>query len=375
MPKTLLLAGGGHAHMQTLARLNRFIGRGHRVVVVQPSPCHYYSGMGPGMLSGMYAPEEIRFATRHVVEKQGGTFLLDRVTGVDPEKSFVHLASGQQISYDVVSFNTGSSVPENIVSGIKGDGVFMVKPIERLQKARKAILDLASKRPIKVAVIGGGPSAVEIAGNVWGLVHGKYGGGHLSPVQIRIFARTTIMTSFPDGVRYKAIDSLKSRGIEILEHSAVEAVRDGKVVLDSGQESPFDVLFLAVGVRPSAFFKECGLKTGPDGGLAVNRFLQSVEYENIFGGGDCIHFEEQPLDKVGVYAVRENPVLLHNLMAALEGGTFKEFDPGGDYLLIFNLGDGTGILRKKCILFGGRPAFLIKDYIDRKFMRKFQACE
>jgi hypothetical protein len=62
-------------------------------------------------------------------------------------------------------------------------------------------------------------------------------------------------------------------------------------------------------------------------------------------------------------------------MAALEGGTMQAFEPGGDYLLIFNLGDGTGIFYKWRILFGGRLAFKIKDYIDRKFMREFQAIE
>ena len=41
------------------------------VTVIGPSDHHYYSGMGPGMLSGTYQPDEIRFATRHVVEKMG----------------------------------------------------------------------------------------------------------------------------------------------------------------------------------------------------------------------------------------------------------------------------------------------------------------
>ena len=100
-----------------------------------------------------------------------------------------------------------------------------------------------------------------------------------------------------------------------------------------------------------------------------------MEYPEMFGGGDCIFFQENPLDKVGVYAVRENPILYHNLLASLEGEELLPFDPGGDYLLIFNMGDGVGILRKKWFQFDGRLAFWIKDYIDRKFMRKFQAIE
>jgi hypothetical protein len=49
-----------------------------------------------------------------------------------------------------------------------------------------------------------------------------------------------------------------------------------------------------------------------------------------------IYFKNQPLDKVGVYAVRENQVLYQNLMASIEGRALQPFDPGGDYLLIFN---------------------------------------
>ena len=62
-------------------------------------------------------------------------------------------------------------------------------------------------------------------------------------------------------------------------------------------------------------------------------------------------------------------------MASIEDSELMPFDPGDEFLLIFNMGDGTGIFYKKGILIGGRLAFKIKDYIDRKFMRKFQAYE
>ena len=130
-----------------------------------------------------------------------------------------------------------------------------------------------------------------------------------------------------------------------------------------------------MGVKPNTIFKRSGLPTGPDGGLLVNEYLQCTAYPEMFGGGDCIYFQNSPLDKVGVYAVRQNPILYHNLMATLEGDALQSFDPGGDYLLIFNVGGGEGVLKKNWILFGGKLAFIIKDYIDRKFKKKFQAIE
>ena len=165
----------------------------------------------------------------------------------------------------------------------------------------------------------------------------------------------------PDDIRFSTQHVVKQQG--------------GTFILESGESFNTDVIFLAVGVKPSSIFKESDLPIGPDGGLRVNQYLQCTEYPEFFGGGDCIYFKNQPLDKVGVYAVRENPVLYQNLMASIEAKALQPFDHGGDYLLIFNMGDGTGVLSKKGIVFGGRLAFKIKDYIDRKFMNKFQKIE
>ena len=149
-------------------------------------------------------------------------------------------------------------------------------------------------------------------------------------------------------------------------------MEDGKIFLENDTSYEADIVFPALGVKPSPIFARSGLPIGPDGGLQVNTFLQSIRYTNIFGGGDCIHFEEEPLDKVGVYAVRQNPVLYRNLMAFLEGKPLEKFTPGGKYLLIYNLGDGEGVLSKWSISFSGKIAFMIKNYIDRKFIKTFQ---
>lgn len=369
MAKQLVLIGGGHAHMETLAALPDFVGRGHAVTVVAPSPYHYYSGMGPGMLAGTYQPEEIRFTTKRQVEERGGVFVLGRVVRIDPAAKTVYLEDGARIPYDVVSCNAGSFVPRGVPVVRPGGPVFTVKPIEELLVARRQLLELAAAGRTRIAVVGGGPSAVEIAGNAWRLLRDA---GVDQPA-IRIFAGTRILGRVPEPVRRRASNSLTRRGIDIIEAAHVREIRDGKVRLDSAADYPAEFVFLALGIKPAAIFAASGLPVGPDGGLLVNKYLQSPAHPEIFGGGDCIHFAPRPLDKVGVYAVRQNPILRHNLLAALEGGTPRAFEPGGDYLLIYNLGDDTGIFHKRGLVFGGRPAFWIKDYIDRRFMRRFQA--
>ncbi len=374
MKKHLVLVGGGHAHMVTLANIRRFVEKGVRVTVIGPSDFHYYSGMGPGMLGGTYSPDRIRFATRKTVESQGGEFITDRVTQVVPRDRQVTTQSGSRIAYDVVSFNAGSYIPlPETGTGEQGRpaNLYPVKPIEHLMAASAALQALFAEKTAQVNVVGGGPSSAEVAGNVWQLARDR--GTHMP--EIRILCGSRFMGRFGEKIRSRVTQILEKRGIVILENARVQTVSGSEITLESGQVFATDFTFMASGVIPTPMFEDSGLAVGPDKGLLVNQYLQSVTDPQVFGGGDCIHFKPQPLDKVGVYAVRQNPVLLHNLMAALEGRPLKSFDPGPDYLLVFNLGGGQGVLKKKNILFSGRLAFTIKDYIDTKFMKRFQAAE
>jgi NADH dehydrogenase FAD-containing subunit len=367
MGKHLVLVGAGHAHLTCLKNLPDFAARGHQVTVIGPSTHHYYSGMGPGMLGQTYRPQEIRFNSQRMAEAGGARFVKGLVARVQPHERLLVLASGEEISYDVVSFNIGSGIPTAGVSIQETTNVFTVKPIEQLLCAQKSIIEQLSQKSLELVVVGGGPAGVEIAGNLRRLVK-----ENKRTASVTLVAGRRLMAGLPDTVRQRVFTSFQRRDIGVLEGPHLTEVEAGKVRLTDGRELAFDFLFLALGVKPPSLFQDSGLPIGPDGGLLVNEFLQSVAHPDMFGGGDCIHFQSQTLDKVGVYAVRQNPLLRDNIMAALDGGTLKPFQPGGAYLLIFNMGDGRGIFRKQNMVFGGRLAFWLKDYIDRRFMRKFQ---
>lgn len=369
MKKHLVLIGGGHAHMVTLANLHVFIDKGFEVSVIQPSEYHYYSGMGPGMLGGTYQPDDIRFATRRLVEKKGGRFLLGKAHHIDTEKQRVFLEddTGEGIFYDVLSCNAGSSVPQEIVQG-DNSNIFYAKPIEELIAAQRTLVEKAKAGKITIAVIGSGPSSIEIAGNIHQLCRRQA----IHQPRIQVFGGKRFMSGRPQRVQHLARKILESKGIEILEAGYVQRIEGNMIFTEDGKNYPADIIFPATGVKPSPIFARSKLPIGPDGGLLVNEYLQSVGFANIFGGGDCIFFQSEPLDKVGVYAVRENPVLFHNLLACLEGEPLQTFTPGGKYLLIYNLGDGDGVFSKWSFTFSGKLAFYIKDRIDRRFIATFQ---
>ncbi len=366
MPKHLVLTGGGHVHLSALMRLRDFVRAGHRVTVIGPSPYHYYSGMGPGLLSGIYRPAEARFHVKKMAEDRGAAFLEDRVIKVDPVRRALFLGSGREVRYDVVSFNTGSEVPADLFAA-PSEGVFPVQPIENLLAARRRILDTTGGSGLRATVVGGGAAGVEIAANLGRLARetGRIAG-------ISLVSRSKVLGDYPAKAQALARDFLVRWGIEPIEGVAAVSIAGGSVRLENGTILGGDMVFVAVGVTPSPLFRDSGLPAGADGGLLVNDFLQCVRHPELFGGGDCITLEGTPLARVGVYAVRQNRVLTRNLLAFLEGRPLRTFDPGGGYLTILNMGDDRGIFRRKEFVRDGPLAFRVKDYIDRRFMRKFQ---
>jgi len=360
--------------MATLAGLGRIISHGHRVTLISPGARHYYSGMGPGMLGGRYGPGHISFAVQARAESAGAAFIAARVERIDAAAKRVALSCGGSLGYDILSCNTGSRASLPAQGCGKNSTVFTAKPIDELLRGRDYLLSRPETAPLGILVMGGGPAGLEIAGNLWRLLRGRD-----PAARITLVAGRRLLGRFPEKARRLARASLASRGIAVLENSRVERLEQGHALLESGNVLACDVCFAATGVSPSPVFGRSGIRVARDGGMLVNRFLQSVSHPDIFGGGDCISCQDRPLDRVGVHAVRQGPVLFRNLLAALDGKPLQAFRPRKAYLLLFNLGDGRAILCRKSVVFEGRLCFALKEFLDKRFMKTFQrgepACE
>lgn len=362
--KKLILAGAGHAHLVTIMNIGRFVSAGYSVTVIGPGDYHYYSGMGPGLLSGLYQPAETRFHVRRMTESRGGEFIGAHVVRINAHNNRLVLLDGRSIDYDVLSCNLGSEVVPVSGSNVQ---IISVKPIENLFFAGREIEERLKKESVRALVIGGGAAGIELAGNLWRLGNKTEGS-----LEITLVSQSEILARHHYRLRLLVLSSFAKRGIRIMEHVKVRELYDGEAVLHDGSRLAFDFAFNAAGIRPSPVFRNSGLPVAADGGLLVNACLQSVEYPNIFGGGDCISFVPRPLDRVGVYAVQQGQVLYEDVSALLGGQTLRAFKPQSHYLSILNMGDKTGLLVWRSFVFSGRFAFLLKNYIDKKFVNRFQ---
>ena len=145
------------------------------------------------------------------------------------------------------------------------------------------------------------------------------------------------------------------------------------MALADGSDVGFDLLVWVTGGVAPPLFRESGLETDSRGFVLTRPTLQVEGHDNLFAVGDCATLIEHPATaKAGVYAVREGPFLIDNLNAFLEGRELRRYTPQRDFLALLNLGDGTAVGGKWGLSFEGRWVMRLKDWIDRRFMRKFQ---
>jgi NADH dehydrogenase FAD-containing subunit len=238
-----------------------------------------------------------------------------------------------------------------------------------LRQALEARLGPAAPRQaLRIVIVGGGATGCEIAASVQHLVAAHGGQAHIT-----VLARgDSLLGQMSRAAAQKMVRILERRGVQLVLHSPVVRVDGQAVTTADGTQVPYDFVVHALGLTPPAILRATGLPTSADGALLVDRYLRSVADPRVFGGGDCIALQERELAKVGVYAVREAPVLSHNLLATLQGGRLRRFRPQRRFLLILNLGDGTGLLTWGPFSWHGRLAFWLKDRIDRAFLRAYQ---
>jgi NADH dehydrogenase FAD-containing subunit len=362
--RRVVFVGTGHAHLYALKKAADFTRRGFEVVAISPGD-FWYSGLATGVLGGHYDPEQDQVSIKRLIGRAAphAAFLRDRVVSIDPVKKCVELASGAALGYDVLSLNVGSETQP--IPG-EDESVFPIKPLRNLWRLRQTLEKARNDgQKLRAMIAGGGASGCEIAANVRALLEEK--------VEVVILAQgRKIVPAFPPRLAAALLKWLQSRNIYVRLNSPVSRLEGKVAVTKDGARHSFDVLVNATGLRPPTMIAEAGLPVGDRGELLVDDYLRSTGDPNIFGGGDCVHLRGRALASIGVYAVREAPILFHNLLATLEGRPLRAFRPQRHYLLILNLGDGIGLACWRRFYWLGRTVFWIKDRLDRAFLARYQ---
>jgi selenide,water dikinase len=329
--RDLVLVGGGHAHALVLRAWAMRPLPGARLTLVNPGATAPYTGMLPGLVEGLYARDDLEIDLVRLARVAGARLILDRACGLDLSARTVRLDRGRPVAFDLLSLDVGvtSALPD-----VPGAGrVVPAKPLDAFADRWAAFLAAAAAGgPAETAVIGGGVAGVELAMSM-ARAAARAAQGRAT---VALIARGALLSGLLAGVQTRMRDALRQAGVTVHEHATVTEVTPEAVLATTGP-IPSRFTVGAAGARPHDWLAATGLPHR-DGYLSVDDFLRSTGDPGIYAAGDCADFAGRPLPKAGVHAVRQAPVLFHNLRADLTGAMRRPYRPQRDFLKLISTG-------------------------------------
>ena len=373
--KDLVLVGGGHSHIAVLKKFGMRPVPGVRLTLICREVHTPYSGMLPGLIAGHYTYDEAHIDLRKLAVFASARFIRAEVTGLDPEIRELRFADRPPIPYDLLSLNTGSTPGVQRVSGAEEFAV-PVKPISRFLPRWNGLLDrvVALDEVPRIAVVGAGAGGVELTLSMQHRVRDLLIERGKSPdAAMHLFsAADRILPTHNARVRSKFGRILSERGVSVHCGSPVAEVLSDGLRTAGGWSGHFHEVVWVTDASAAAWLGDTGLETDERHCVRVDECLRSISHPAVFAAGDVAAVDVHPREKAGVFAVRQGPPLEANLRRALWGRECKPFRPQKRFLSLVSTGDRYAVASKSAWSVEGAWVWKWKDWIDRRFMDKYQ---
>ncbi|MGB5066546.1 MAG: selenide, water dikinase SelD [Albidovulum sp.] len=364
LTRDLVLVGGGHAHALVLRMWGMCPVPGVRLTLISPDPMAAYSGMLPGHVAGHYPREALQIDLVKLARHAGARIILGRASAIDRETRHVMVPGRAPVAYDVLSIDIGITSEMPDLPGF-AEHAIPAKPLDGFADRWQAYTEDAGTGHVgkKVVVIGGGIAGVELAL----AVRHRLGDG----ARVAVVEAADALTAMGRGARKALLAHMERSGIRLLTQTTVSRIDSEAVYLADGMSIASDFTIGAAGARAAGWLASTGLELAK-GFITVDETLRSINDPAVFATGDIADLAYAPRPKAGVFAVRQAPVLLHNLTVSLTGqGRMQAFKPQSDYLKLISTGGKGAVADKWGLPLDGRWLWRWKDRIDREFMRKF----
>ncbi len=372
--KDIVLVGGGHAHVSVLRMFGMKPMPGVRLTLITRDIHTPYSGMLPGYVAGHYDWDDVHIDLGPLARFAGARLYHGEVEGLDPVERLVHAPGRPPIHYDLLSINTGSRPRTIDVPGAL-EHALPVKPIDRWMRDWQTLQArvLNSRGDFRILVVGGGAGGVELAlstqHRLTGLLHEQ--GDEVSRLHCALLTDgPEILPTHNSGVRRRFGRVLGERGIAVHLNSRVVAVKPNGVHIEGGAFRPADAVLWVTYAAAPEWPGKSGLAVDEEGFIAVDRELRSISHPEVFAAGDIASMPD-PRPKSGVFAVRQGPVLSENLRHTVAGRPLKPYRPQKNFLGLISTGDTYAVASRGNWSWEGRLLWTWKDWIDRRFMQRF----
>ncbi len=373
--KDLVLIGGGHSHVILLKKFAMKPLPGVRLTVIARDVHTPYSGMLPGYVAGHYEFDEAHIDLRPLCQFAGARLYHDEAILLDLAAKQVICRGRPPVPYDILSINIGSTPNFNGVLGAE-EFTTPVKPINNfITRWQQLVGRVADKSgPLRIGVVGAGAGGTElilaIQYRLGNLLADR--GQRADSLEFHLISQSdAILPNFGAGLRRRFERLLAERGVHVHAGAQAAKVAHNTITVTGGKTIELDEILWVTAAGAPSWLGESGLDVDEDGFIRVHDTLQSISHADVFAAGDIAAVVNHPRPKAGVFAVRQGPPLTENLRRVLVGRPARPFSPQRAFLVLISTGDKRGVAAKWGLSAEGRWVWKWKDWIDQRFMRKF----
>ncbi len=314
------------------------------------------------------AADHVVHPIRGALRKSGVKFRMGSPISVDHKNKTVKLDSSEVLEFDHLVVALGSSTADFGVPGVTEYGMGM-KSVNEAITIRAAVMrrfeDLCrfeDDTRLSIAVVGGGPTGVEMAGALAELKRGPlkndmaHAAKHIDIYLIEAGPR--ILPMFSEKLSSRAESDLQKLGVIVRTNTAVREVQSRKIIIKDGEPIPAEITVWAAGVKgePTA-----GLLNLPILGsrIDVEASLRVNHYPHVWAVGDIAGakgIDGRFLPMVAPVAMQQGRFVAKQIMRAHRGQElqpFKYVDKGS----MATIGRHKAVVEVKKFRMAGIPAW------------------
>ena len=326
----VIIVGGGAAGASCAARLRR-LNEDAEIIIVEKTNEVSIANCGlPYYVSGVINErEKILVSTP---EKFKSWFNIDvlldtEVINIMPDEKKVFLSNGEEMNYDKLVLAQGASPIVPPFEGMDKDKTFIVRNLNDADKIKNYIQQNNSK---KAVVVGGGFIGIEMAENLTEM------GLDTTLVELG----NQILAPVDEEIASVAQNEMRDNGVNLILSDGVKSFDDNNIILNSGKVIEFDIVIMAIGVRPeTALAKVAGLEVNR--GILVDEYMQTPNAD-IYAAGDSVEVKDfvtgdNALIPLAGPANRQGRIIADNICGVNEKLSTYKNSQGTSVLKVFGL--------------------------------------
>jgi NADH dehydrogenase len=366
----VVIIGGGFAGLWAARALRT---APVRVTLIDRTNHHLFQPLLYQVATAGLSSPDIAAPLRHILRRQANVdVLLAEVAAVEPEQRRVRLRKGALLDYDTLLIATGATHAyfghdawAEHAPGLKtlNDALRLRRRMLLAFERAEAESDPAQRAAwLNFAIIGGGPTGVELAGALAEIARHtlKSEFRHIDPAaaKIRLLeAGPRILASFPESLSEKARAQLQHLGVEVITGRAVSDITaDGYRLGDEFVAAR--TMVWAAGVAASPLAQSLGVPLDRAGRVLVQSDLTAPGHPNIFVAGDLASLVQdgKPLPGVAPVAKQMGAHIARTIRDRLAGKTTPPFHYR-DYGNLATIGRMAAVVDLRGLRFSGALAW------------------